>query len=136
MMASSKRCHKLSPLSTKNPPPCSPSLSLSSTLSSRFSWSSSCNSDVDESPVSPITNEEYDRLIKARERLARREIELRQIIRHCNGEMDIIRRKLCKDLGIMEILKAEIEKAGSGPMREELEMDFHNGIQYQIVSNG
>jgi hypothetical protein len=50
--------------------------------------------------------------------------------------MDIIRRKLCRDLGIMEVLKAEIEKAGSGPMREELEMDFHNGIQYHIVSNG
>lgn len=43
-------------------------------------------------------------------------------------EMDIIRRKLCKDLGILEILKGEIEKVESGPMREQLEADFYNGI--------
>lgn len=57
-----------------------------------------------------------------------RDLELRQIIRHCNMEMDDVRRKLCKDLDILEILKGEIENSGMGPMREQLEVDFYNGI--------
>jgi hypothetical protein len=81
-----------------------------------------------ETPMTPVNDDELERILKARERLARREIELRQIIRHCNGEMDIVRRKLVKDLEVMEVLKAEIEKAGTGPMRDQLEEDFHNGI--------
>jgi len=80
-----------------------------------------------EAPSSPYTDEEQSRITKARQRLARREVELRQIIRHCNHEMDIVRRKLVKDLQVMEILKEEIDKAGSGDLREQLEQDFHNG---------
>ena len=78
-------------------------------------------------PPSPCTDEEHARVTKARQRLARREVELRQIIRHCNHEMDIVRRKLIKDLQVMEVLKEEIEKAGTGDLREQLEQDFHDG---------
>jgi hypothetical protein len=42
--------------------------------------------------------------------------------------MDVVRQKLCKDLGVLEVLKGEIEKAGTGSLREELEQDFHDGI--------
>ena len=45
-----------------------------------------------------------------------------------NNEMDLVRRKLCKDLEVMECLKEEIEKAGHGEMRERLEEDFHQGM--------
>jgi hypothetical protein len=82
--------------------------------------------------MTPVNDDEFDRILKARDRLARREIELRQIIRHCNGEMDIVRRKLVKDLEVMEVLKGEIEKAGTGPMRDQLEEDFHNGTSHEI----
>lgn len=133
VMIASRRCRKAKALPTKKSPspPLSPPLSSSSTNVSR-SWSWNCSnqapSDVDDAPISPIGDDEYQRISKARRRLAQREVELRQIIRHCNEEMDFVRRKLCNDLGIMEILKGEIEKAGTGPMREELEMDFHNGM--------
>jgi uncharacterized protein (DUF2267 family) len=81
-------------------------------------------------PTSPtITDEEHSRILKARQRLARRHIELRQIIRHCNKEMDVVRRKLVKDLQVMEVLKEEIDKAGTGDLREQLEQDFHDGIR-------
>jgi hypothetical protein len=79
-------------------------------------------------PIQTIDDDEYERILKARQRLARREVELRQIIRYCNGEMDMVREKLCKDLEVMEILKGEIEQAGTGPMREQLEQDFHDGM--------
>lgn len=82
--------------------------------------------------MTPVNDDEFERILKARDRLARREIELRQIIRHCNGEMDIVRRKLVKDLEVMEVLKGEIEKAGTGTMRDQLEEDFHNGTSHEI----
>jgi hypothetical protein len=84
----------------------------------------------DRTPVSPFDENELDRVIQAQQRLARHEIELRQIIRYCNSEMDIVRRKLCKDLQILEMLKEEIDKAGTGPLREDLEQDFHDGMLY------
>jgi hypothetical protein len=101
----------------------------------RFSWSSKgtyCSIRKKDSvdtvvPSTPLEDDEYERIQKARERLALRDIELRQIVRHCNGEMDVVRRRLVKDLEILEILKEEIEKAGDGPLREQLEMDFHHG---------
>jgi len=83
--------------------------------------------EVPDRPPSPITDEEQLHILKARQRLARREIELRQIIRHCNREMDVVRRKLVKDLQVMEVLKEEIDKAGTGELREELEGHFHDG---------
>jgi hypothetical protein len=46
--------------------------------------------------------------------------------------MDIVRTKLCKDLQLLEILKEEIEKAGSGSVREQLEQDFHDGIPHNV----
>jgi hypothetical protein len=82
----------------------------------------------DNVPVSPWVDNEHERILQARQRLARREVELRQIVRYCNSEMDVVRQKLCKDLGVLEVLKGEIEKAGTGPLREELEQDFHDGI--------
>ena len=82
--------------------------------------------ETQEIVESPVEDEQH-RIVKARERLARREVELRQIIRHYNGEMDIVRRKLCKDLQVMEVIREEIDKAGTGPLREQLEEDFHNG---------
>jgi hypothetical protein len=116
--------------------------SPTSPASARFSWASSTSSK--SSPgfiaeygvvsVVPRANtrarpEEVDRIDKARERLARRTVELETFVLQCNEEMDIIRRKLCKDLGVMEVIKQEIEKAGTGPTREQLELDFHNGIR-------
>lgn len=91
--------------------------------------------EVPDRPSSPCTDEEHSRITKARQRLARREIELRQIIRHCNYEMDIVRRKLVKDLQVMEVLKEEIDKAGTGDLREQLEQDFHDGIP-QVLGGG
>jgi len=112
-------------------------------MSSRWSW---CSHDTEitqnteiginaetimddglAAPTSPVTDEEHSRILKARQRLARRQIELRQIIRHCNSQMDIVRRKLVKDLQVMEVLKEEIDKAGTGDLREQLERDFHDG---------
>lgn len=49
------------------------------------------------------------------------------MIQMTNQEMDLVRRKLCKDLEVMECLKEEIEKAGQGEMRDRLEEDFHHG---------
>jgi hypothetical protein len=97
---------------------------------SRWSWGShpSNTAGVSETPVQTVDDDEYERIVKARQRLARREIELRQIIRYCNGEMDVVRQKLCKDLEVMEIIKSEIEQAGTGLLREQLEEDFHNGM--------
>ena len=92
--------------------------------------------EVPDRPSSPCTDEEYSRITKARQRLARREIELRQIIRHCNHEMDIVRRKLIKDLQVMEVLKEEIDKAGTGDLREQLEQDFHDGIIPPVLGRG
>ena len=98
----------------------------------RWSWGSR-ESTCSATKLEPVEttifeHDEYGRINKARERLARREIELRQIIRYCNGEMATVREKLVKDLEILEILKEEIDKAGTGPLREQLELDFHNGI--------
>ena len=136
----SKCRYRLSPAWSRNSTsPCSSPQSPSSG-SPRWSWNSHCsqiNGDIPDSydlpPLSPLNDDEHERIKKARERLARREVELRQIIRHCNGEMDIVRRKLCKDLGVMEVLKGEIEKAGTGPMREQLEEDFHNGRKNSVM---
>ena len=122
-----RACSSPSKWSKESSSPCSDPNSPSS--SKRCSkQSQSPNSEVDETVSITTADDEHERISKARERLARREVELRQIIRHCNGEMDIIRRKLCKDLGVMEVLKGEIEKAGTGPLREQLEQDFHDGI--------
>ena len=125
--------------------PTSSTASPNSTSSSRWSWCSrdteitqnteigmSAETKMDDppaSPTSPVTDEEHSRILKARQRLARREIELQQIIRHCNSQMDIVRRKLVKDLQVMEVLKEEIDKAGTGDLREQLERDFHDGIR-------
>ena len=110
----------------------SPGLPSAASASTHWSWTSHCSNEepAEESdpPPSPIDENEFDLINKARERLALHEIELREIIRHCNMEMDIVRGKLCKDLGILEVLKGEIEKAGTGPLREQLEVDFYNGI--------
>jgi hypothetical protein len=76
---------------------------------------------------------EYIRINKARERLRRREMELREVIQYCNGEMDLVRTRLVKDLEILEILKGEIDKAGTGPLREQLELDFHNGTCFGLI---
>ena len=89
--------------------------------------------DVPDPQPSPVTDEEHLHIVKARQRLARREIELRQIIRHCNSEMDVVRRKLVKDLQVMEVLKEEIDKAGTGELREELEGHFRDG-KYPLSS--
>jgi hypothetical protein len=126
----------------------------------RWSWSSNKSSD-DFSPVHPQSTavrvpiaestetlrtddaplavedilspeDEVGRLENARKRLATRQIELESIIRRANEAMDIVRTKLCKDLQLLEILKEEIEKAGSGPVREQLEQDFHDGIPHNI----
>jgi len=112
----------------------SPASTTSTPSSARFSWSSNCSSrtsptesQVDAVPVSPDDNE-VQRLVKARERLARRELELRQVVRYCNSEMDFIRRKLCQDLEVMEVIKEEVEKAGTGSMRDQLETDFYIGM--------
>jgi len=70
---------------------------------------------------------EYHRLTRARLRLSKRKEQLRGMIAGCNDEMDIVRRKLCKDLEVLEVLKEEIEKAGTGSLRDQLEQDFHNG---------
>jgi hypothetical protein len=111
-----------------------PSPGLPSAASTTTHWSDKSHYSSDEEteehdpPYSPIDENEYERINKARERLAMRDLELRQIIRHCNTEMDVVRRKLCKDLDILEILKGEIENSGTGPMREQLEVDFYNGI--------
>jgi len=48
--------------------------------------------------------------------------------------MDIVRQKLCKDLGVLEVLKGEIEKAGTGSLREELEQDFHDEYMAYIAT--
>ena len=87
--------------------------------------------------LSPVANEdilspydEVDRLENARTRLSQRHFELSRIIRHANETMDLVRRKLCKDLQLLEILKEEIDKAGTGPERDQLEQDFHDGIQH------
>lgn len=95
------------------------------------------NADVPESQeiVESPTETEHYRIHQARQRLARREVELRQIVRHCNGEMDVVRRKLCKDLQVMEVIREEIDKAGSGAMREQLEQDFHNGTKFSLLTN-
>lgn len=127
----------------------------------RWSWSSNRSSD-DFSPVRPQSqtirtatavstetslrtddaklaiedilspDDEVDRLENARKRLATRQIELESIIRRANEAMDIVRTKLCKDLQLLEILKEEIEKAGSGAVREQLEQDFHDGIPHNV----
>jgi len=83
--------------------------------------------EVLDRPLSPPTDEEHLHLLNALQRLARREIELRQIIRHCNHKIDDVRRNLFKDLQVMEVLKEEIDKAGNGEFREELEGHFRNG---------
>ena len=83
--------------------------------------------EVVDRPPSPPSDEEHFHILKARQRLARREIELRQIIRHCNREIDGVRQKLFKDLRVMEVFKEEIDKAGSGDLREELEGHFRDG---------
>jgi hypothetical protein len=127
----------------------------------RWSWSSHRSSD-DFSPVHPRRTEihppapvstetslrteeaplavedilspddEVERLENARKRLATRQIELESIIRRANDAMDIVRTKLCKDLQLLEILKEEIEKAGSGAVREQLEQDFHDGTIHNV----
>jgi hypothetical protein len=79
--------------------------------------------------------DEFERITQARQRLARREIELQQIVRYCNSEMDVVRGKLVKDLQVLEVLKGEIEKAGTGPLRETLEEDFYNGITLIYVTD-
>src|SRR5271169_6684259 len=91
--------------------PTSSTMSPNSTNSSRWSWSShdteiAQNSEIgmDDGPTartSPLTEEERSRILKARQRLARRHIELDHIIRYCNREMDVVRRKLVKDLQVM-----------------------------------
>ena len=112
---------------------CSSSLCTSQTGWSWGSRESTCFAtklDAVETTVANPTaldDDEYKRINKARERLARREIELRQIIEYANGETATLRVKLVKDLEILEILKEEIEKAGTGPLREQLELDFYNG---------
>ena len=55
------------------------------------------------------------------------------MIQMTNKEMDLVRRKLCKDLEVMECLKEEIEKAGQGEMRDQLEEDFHHGINSLVM---
>jgi len=79
------------------------------------------------SPMSAEEEDEYHRLTRARLRLSKRKEQLRGMIAECNDEMDIVRRKLCKDLEVLEVLKEEIEKAGTGSLRDQLEQDFHNG---------
>jgi hypothetical protein len=107
-------------------PPTSSARSLTIATSPRWSWSSR-KPEVLDRPPSPPSDEEHFHILKARQRLARREIELRQIIRHCNREIDGVRQKLFKDLRVMEVFKEEIDKAGSGELREELECHFRDG---------
>jgi len=114
----------------------SSSSSTSSPSSARFSWSSNCSTIItpvetyDLALPTPTStpDTEIELITKARERLAGRQRELEQVIQHCNCEMDVVRRKLCKDLGILEVIKGEIEKAGTGPIRDQLETDFYDGI--------
>lgn len=114
--------------SPMTPPP-------SATAPSNCRWS--CSSGTPTEVLSPVANEdilspydEVDRLENARTRLSQRHFELSRIIRHANETMDLVRRKLCKDLQLLEILKEEIDKAGTGPERDQLEQDFHDGIQH------
>jgi hypothetical protein len=116
----------------------SPTSSAPTPSSDRFSWSTNCSTlatplEPHEFVVPALPNEnEFQFIAKARERLAHREIELDQIIHHCNSEMDIVRKKLCKDLRVMEMIKGEIEKAGTGPMRDQLEADFYDGTTFNV----
>ena len=143
-MMPSSRCRKMTALPEIG---CSSQgLPSATSTSTRWSWTSHYSGDEQaegdpDPPRSPIDKNEYEQINRARERLALRDLELRQIIRHCNMEMDIIRRKLCKDLAILEILKGEIEKVGTGPIRDQLEVDFYNGnaqyvyfLMYRISS--
>ena len=114
-------------MSLMTPPP-----SATTPSNCRWSWSSESPTEV----LSPVEkqdilspDDEVERLEKARARLIQRQFELSRIIRHANDSMDLVRRKLCKDLQLLEILKEEIDKAGTGPIRDQLEEDFHDGIQ-------
>jgi hypothetical protein len=120
----------------------SPTSSTSSPLSARFSWSSNRSTVMTPietydlalpQPTSQDENE-LELINKARERLAGRQVELENVIQQCNSEMDIVRTKLCKDLRVLEVIKGEIEKAGTGPMRDQLETDFYNGMDLPVWS--
>jgi len=118
-------------VTTQTTSPMTPPTSATAPPNCRWSWSSESPTEV----LSPVAKEdilspydEVERLENARTRLSQRHFELSRIIRHANETMDLVRTKLCKDLQLLEILKEEIDKAGTGSERDQLEQDFHDGI--------